>query len=164
MCTDFTNINKACPKEDDVKKITFVTECGIYCWKMMAFGLKNVGGTYQRMVNKLFSTEISWNMNIYVDDMLIKSREAEDHEANLKESFENLRRNKIRLNLDKCVFGVTSAKFLGNMIIQRVIEPNPDNIAAVHAMQSPKTQKAQRLTRRIAALTRFIRGSELAHV
>ncbi|GAA0153685.1 hypothetical protein LIER_11861 [Lithospermum erythrorhizon] len=96
--------------------------------------------------------------------MLIKSREAEDHEANLKESFENLRRNKIRLNLDKCVFGVTSAKFLGNMIIQRVIEPNPDNIAAVHAMQSPKTQKAQRLTRRIAALTRFIRGSELAHV
>ncbi|GAA0149402.1 hypothetical protein LIER_08583 [Lithospermum erythrorhizon] len=63
----------------------------------MAFGLKNVGATYQRIVNKVFSTQIGRSMEIYVDDMLIKSREATDHESNLKESFENLRRYNLRL-------------------------------------------------------------------
>ncbi|GAA0168663.1 hypothetical protein LIER_23330 [Lithospermum erythrorhizon] len=66
--------------EEDVEKTAFITEYGIYCWKMMAFGLKNAGTKYQRMVKKLFSTQIGRNMEINVDDMLIKSREAEDHE------------------------------------------------------------------------------------
>ncbi|GAA0168611.1 hypothetical protein LIER_23287 [Lithospermum erythrorhizon] len=64
-------------------------------------------------------------MEIYVDDILINSWEAEDHEANLRESFENVRRNKVRLNPDKCFFGVTSGKFVGYMISQGGIEPNP---------------------------------------
>ncbi|GAA0184181.1 hypothetical protein LIER_31469 [Lithospermum erythrorhizon] len=183
LCTDFTSINKVCPKdcyplpnidrvvdssagynvvdfldafrgyhhifmaEEDVEKTMFVTECGIYCWKVMAFGLKNAGATYKRIVNKVFSTQIGWNMEIYVDDILIKSREAADHEANFRESFNNLRKYKIWLNPDKCVLGVTSDKLLGYMISQQRIEQNPDKIAAIQAMQSPRTQKeAQRLT------------------
>ncbi|GAA0139713.1 hypothetical protein LIER_42594 [Lithospermum erythrorhizon] len=78
--------------EEDVEKTTFVTEYGIYSWKFMPFGLKNFGATYQRMVNKVFSTHIGRNMEIYVCDMLIKSRKASDHEDNLRESFENPRR------------------------------------------------------------------------
>ncbi|GAA0160464.1 hypothetical protein LIER_39048 [Lithospermum erythrorhizon] len=135
--------------DQDVEKTTFITEYGIYCWKVMAFGLKNAGATYQRMVN---TTQIGRNIEISVDDMLIKSREAEDHEANLRKNFENLRKNKLRLNPDKCVFRVTSGKFLGYMIYQRGIEPNPEKISAVQAMQCPKTQTILG----IAALTRFI--------
>ncbi|GAA0155917.1 hypothetical protein LIER_13533 [Lithospermum erythrorhizon] len=96
-------------------------------------------------------------MEIYVDDMLIKSRAEEDHEANLRESFDNLRKYNLRLNLDKCVFVVTFGKFLCYMISQREIEPNPDKIATEQAMQIPWTQKeVQRLTGRIAGLTWFI--------
>ncbi|GAA0144502.1 hypothetical protein LIER_04932 [Lithospermum erythrorhizon] len=192
MCTDFTSISKACPKdcyplpnidtlvdssagyqlvyfldafwgyhhifmvEEDVETTAFIMDYDIYYWKVMAFGLNNPGATYQRMVNKVFSTQIGRNMEIYVDDMLIKNWEAYNHEANLRESFENLRRYTLWLNPNKCVFGVTSGKFMGYMISQSGIEPNPDKIAAVQAMQSPRTQKeVQRLTRRIAALTRF---------
>ncbi|GAA0157483.1 hypothetical protein LIER_14740 [Lithospermum erythrorhizon] len=118
--------------EEDMEKTTFVIEYGIYCWKVMAFGLKNAGATYQRIVNKVFSTQKGRNMEIYVDEILIKSREAADHEANLRESFENLRN-------------------------QRGIEPNLDKIAALQAMQSPQTQKeVQGLAGRIAALAQFI--------
>ncbi|GAA0162399.1 hypothetical protein LIER_18502 [Lithospermum erythrorhizon] len=109
------------------------------------------------MVNKVFCTQIGRNMEIYVDDMLINSREAANHEANIKESFENLRRYNLRLNPDKCVLGVTSMKFLGYMISQRGIDSNPDKIVVVRAMQSPQTQKdVQSLTGRITTLTRLI--------
>ncbi|GAA0170240.1 hypothetical protein LIER_24543 [Lithospermum erythrorhizon] len=86
--------------------------------------------------------------------MLIKIREVDDHEANLRESFDNLRRYKVLLNLNNCVFGVTSRTFLEYMISQRGIEPNLDKIAVVQAMESPKTLKeAQRLTGRMTALS-----------
>ncbi|GAA0160657.1 hypothetical protein LIER_39079 [Lithospermum erythrorhizon] len=143
--------------EEDVDKITFVTKYDIYCWKVMAFGLKNARATYQRMVNKVFSTHIGRNMEIYVDDMLIKIREEGEHETNLHERFDNLRRYKLWLNPDKLVFGMTFGKFPAYMISQRGIEPNPDKIAVVQTMQSPKMHKeVERLTRRIAALARFI--------
>ncbi|GAA0159451.1 hypothetical protein LIER_16221 [Lithospermum erythrorhizon] len=96
--------------------------------------LKNTWATYQLMVNKVLSTQIGRNMEIYVDDMLIKSWDVEDHEANLRESFENVRRKNLKLNANKWVFGVTSGKFLVYMIIQRGIEPNPDKITAIQAM------------------------------
>ncbi|GAA0151265.1 hypothetical protein LIER_10020 [Lithospermum erythrorhizon] len=97
MWTDFTSINKTCMKDcyplPNIDKLVD-SRCGEYrvCnyWKVMAFGLKNEMAKYQRMVNKVFSTQIGRNMEIYVDDMLIKSREVEDHEANLWESFDNL--------------------------------------------------------------------------
>ncbi|GAA0168129.1 hypothetical protein LIER_22915 [Lithospermum erythrorhizon] len=99
----FRGYNYILMAEEDVEKTAFVIECDIYYWQVMAFGLKYVGPTYQRMVNKMFSTQINRNMEIYVDDILIKIREADDPEANLRENFDNLRRYKLWLKPDKCV-------------------------------------------------------------
>ena len=96
-------------------------------------------------------------MEAYVDDMLIKSREARTHLANLQEMFDTLRRYKMKLNPTKCLFGVSFGKFLGFMVSQRGIEANPKKVKAILDMVSPKTVKeVQRLTRRVAALNRFV--------
>ncbi|GAA0166167.1 hypothetical protein LIER_21388 [Lithospermum erythrorhizon] len=92
MCTDFTNINKACPKDCyPLAHIDRLVDSSAG-YKVMAFGLRTVGATYLLMVNKVFSTQSSYNMEIYLEDMLINSQEAADDEANLLESFKNLRR------------------------------------------------------------------------
>ncbi|GAA0174571.1 hypothetical protein LIER_27938 [Lithospermum erythrorhizon] len=100
MCTDFSSINKAFPKDcyplPNIDRLVDSTA-----------GYKNAGAIHQRMVNKVFTTQIGRNMEIYVDDMLIKSQRVADHEANLRESFQNLGKYNIQLNPDNCVFGVT---------------------------------------------------------
>ena len=96
-------------------------------------------------------------MEVYVDDMLVKSREAKTHLTDLQEAFDTLRRYKMKLNLAKCLFGVSSGKFLGFMVSRRGIEVNPENAKVILDMISPKTvKKVQRLTRRVAALNKFI--------
>ena len=123
----------------------------------MPFGLKNVDATYQRLVNTMFAAQIGRTMEVYVDDMLVKSKQADDHVRHLKESFDVLRKYKMKLNPKKCVFGVASGKFLGFMVNQRGIEANPDKIKAILEMTLPKIIKdVQRLTGRIAALNRFV--------
>ena len=82
----------------------------------MPFGLKNVGTTYQRMVDNLFKHQLGRNMEVYVDDMIVKSRTASAHLADLAETFQTLRRFNMRLNPAKCIFGVNSGKFLGFII------------------------------------------------
>ena len=82
----------------------------------MPFGLKNVGATYQRQVNKKFSNQIGRNMEVYMDDMLVKSKEEQTHLDNLRETFATLRQYQMKLNLNKCAFGVASGKFLGFMV------------------------------------------------
>ena len=94
----------------------------------MSFSLKNAGATYQRLMNKIFSHQIGRNVQVYVDDMLVKSKKEEDHLEDLRETFDTLRSYNMKLNLGKCVFGVTAGKFLGFMVFQRGIEPNPDKI------------------------------------
>ena len=84
----------------------------------MSFGLKNAGATYQRLVNQMFSKQIGRNMEVYVDDMLIKSKETKTHLADLQEAFDTLRRNRMKLNPKKCLFGVSSGKFLCFMVSQ----------------------------------------------
>ena len=124
---DFTDLNKACPKdsfpfpridqlvdstaghklltfmdafsgynqikmaEEDQEKTAFITSQGLYCYKVMPFGLKNAGATYQRLVNKMFSRQIGRNMEVYMDDMLVKSKEKPTHLDDLKEMFATLR-------------------------------------------------------------------------
>jgi hypothetical protein len=83
---------------------------------MMPFGLKNVGAIYQRLVNRMFQDQIGRNVEIYVDDMLLKSIQAVDHVADLRETFNTLRQYKMKLNPTKCAFGVSSGKFLGFMV------------------------------------------------
>ena len=82
----------------------------------MPFGLKNVGATYQRLMNKMFTNQIRRNVQVYVNDMLVKSRREDDHLEDLKETFDTLRSYNMKLNLSKCAFGVTAGKFLGFMV------------------------------------------------
>ncbi|XP_065632981.1 uncharacterized protein LOC112035103 [Quercus suber] len=189
MCVDFTDLNKACPKDsfplpridqlvdstaghklltfidafsgynqikmadEDQEKTAFITSQGLYCYNVMPFGLKNAGATYQRLVNKMFVKQIGRNMEVYVDDMLVKSKEEPAHLDDLRETFETLKQYQMKLNPGKCVFGVASGKFLGFMVSQRGIEANPEKVQAIINMASPKTVKeVQKLTGRIAAL------------
>ena len=78
--------------EDDQNKTSFVTSQGLYCYKVMPFGLKNVGATYQRLVNRMFSHQIGRNLEVYVDDMLVQSKDKANHLDNLKETFSILRK------------------------------------------------------------------------
>ena len=123
----------------------------------MPFGLKNVGVTYQRLVNQMFSKQIWRNMEVYVNDMLVKSREAKTHLANLQEAFDTLRRYRMKLNPVKCLFGISSGKFLGIMVSQRGIKANPEKVKAILDMVSPKTVKeVQRLAGQVVALNMFL--------
>ena len=123
----------------------------------MSFGLKNTGATYQRLVNEMFAKLLGKSMEVYVDDMLVKSLRAEQHIQHLDEAFQTLGRYKMKLNPAKCAFGVASGKFLGFMVHQRGIEANPKKIQALLNMRSPvKIKDVQSLTGPIAALNRFI--------
>ncbi|KAM2087084.1 hypothetical protein ACFX1R_024557 [Malus domestica] len=108
---------------------------GLYCYKVMPFGLKNAGATYHRLVNSIFTIQIGKNMEFYVDDMLDKSKHVDQHITNLSETFTILRRYQMRLNPNKCAFCVDSGKFLGFMISQQGIEANPENIKAILDMK-----------------------------
>ena len=127
---------------------------------MMPFGLKNAGATYQRMMSKVFKEQIGRILEVYIDDMIVKTPALGDPVADLEETFGQIRRYDLRLNPNKCTFVVEAGKFLGFMLTNRGIEVNPDKCSAVLKMQSPRTIKeVQQLTGRIAALTRFLPAS-----
>ncbi|KAM1118524.1 hypothetical protein ACFX1X_043275 [Malus domestica] len=153
----YSGYNQILMNPSDQKHTAFTTDKGLYCYKAMPFGLKNAGATYQRLVNSMFAEQIGKSMKVYVDDMLVKSKHAEQHITNLSETFTILKRYQMRLNPNKCAFGVGSGKFLGFMISQRGIEANPEKIKAILDMKEPVTSKdIQSLTGKVAALTRFI--------
>ena len=123
----------------------------------MPFGLKNVGAMYQRLVNQMFNKQIGRNVEVYVDNMLVKSKEEENYLDNLKETFNTFRQYSMKLNPTKCAFGVSSGKFLVFMVSQRGIEGNPEKVRAILEMSSLKTIKeVQSLTGRVAALNKFV--------
>ena len=143
--------------EADQEKTSYVTSQGLFCYKVMPFSLKNAGATYQGLINKMFTQQIRRNVQVYVDDMLVKSRREENHLEDLKETFNTLRSYKMRLNPGKCTFGVTARKFLGFMVSQRGIEANPDKIRAIMEMAPPRNVKeVQNLNGKIAALNRLV--------
>ena len=193
LCIDFTDINKACPKDsfpllridlivdataghellsfmdafsgynqismdpDDQEKTSFVTAQGTYCYRVMLFGLKNAGATYQILVNRMFQNQIGVTMEVYIDDMLVKSTTAKLHIAHLSKAFQILRNYNMKLNPAKCVFGVSAGKFLGFIVNHQGIEANPDKIKVVLDMPSPSgIREVQQLTGRIAALSLFV--------
>lgn len=123
----------------------------------MPFGLKNAGATYQRMMTRMFREKIGCTVEVYIDDMVVKSRKESLHTEDLRGVFEILRRHKLRLNAEKCTFGVGAGKFLGYLISTRGIEANPDQIEAVNRLKPPSNPKeVQVLTGMLAALNRFI--------
>ena len=111
---------------EDWEKTTFVTPTGNYHYKVMPFGLKNAGSTYQRMMTRMFEPQLGKSIEIYVNDMVVKSKVVSKHLGDLDSTFNVLRKHKLRLNASKCSFGVGSDKFLGYMVTYRGIEVNPD--------------------------------------
>ncbi|XP_042976348.1 uncharacterized protein LOC122307503 [Carya illinoinensis] len=110
----------------DEEKTSFITDRGLYCYHIMPFGLKNVGATYQRLVNRMFKEYIGKSMEVYVDDLLIKSKELAQHLVDLRMAFGVLCLYKMRLNPSKCAFGIQSGKFLDFIVSERGIETSPD--------------------------------------
>ena len=139
---------------NDQEKTSFVIAQGTYCYIVMPLGLKNAGATYQRLVNKMFQKQIGTTMEVYIDDMLVKSTTAELHIAHLSEAFQILRNYNMKLNPAKCAFGVSAEKFMGFIVNHLGIEANPDKIKVVLDMPSPSSIKeVQRLIGRITALS-----------
>nr|KYP38892.1 Transposon Ty3-G Gag-Pol polyprotein [Cajanus cajan] len=128
MCVDYTDLNKACPKDSyplpsidrlvhrasghallsflDAYSGSFITDHANYCYRVMPFDLKNAGATYQRLMDKVFHQQIGRNMEVYVDDMVVKTSSAINHVADLAKIFAQVRKHNMRLNPEKCVFGV----------------------------------------------------------
>ena len=127
----FSGYNQIQMAKEDQEKIAFVTNQGLYCYKVMPFGLKNAGAMYQRLVNQMFKKQIGKNVEVYVNDMLVKSKEEEDHLDDLKETFNTLRQYSMKLNPSKCAFGVSLGKFLGFIVSQKGIEANPKKVRAI---------------------------------
>ena len=141
----------------DVEKTTFITSYGLFCYNVMPFGLKNEGATYQRLVTKMFRPLVGKTMEVYIDDMLVKSKEGPDHAKHLQETFELLREYRMKLNPSKCAFGVSVGRFLGFMVTQRGIEANPTQLKAILESLAPASRKEiQQLTGRLAAMRQFI--------
>nr|XP_023914213.1 uncharacterized protein LOC112025760 [Quercus suber] len=142
------------------EKTAFVTPVGNYYYKVMPFGLKNTGSTYQRMMTRMFEPMLGKSIEVYVDDMVVKSKVVSEYFGDLGRTFDVLRKHKLRLNASKCSFSVGSGKFLGYMITHRGIEVDPDQIKAIHNLKPPQNPKeVQKLTGMIAALNRFISRS-----
>ena len=196
MCVDFTDLNKACPKDSyplpsidalvdsaarckllsfldaflrynqikrhpmDEEKTAFMTERSCYCYKVMPFGLKNAGATYQRLMDRVLAPMLGRNVQAYVDDMVVTSPETSKRVADLEELFTTIAKFRLKLNPEKCIFGVEAGKFLGFLLTERGIEANPDKCAAILAIRSLATVKeVQQLTGRMAALSCFVSAS-----
>jgi hypothetical protein len=193
MCVDYTNLNKACPKDPfslpridqvidsiarcellsfvdaysgfhqiplyqpDQIKTSFITPYGAYCYRTMPFGLRNAGATYQRCMQKCMHDQIDKNVQVYVDDAIIKTKESRTLIDDLWETFPNLRRFRMKLNPAKCTFGVPAGKLLGFLVSSQVIEVNPVKICAIERMKPPTDLKeVQKFTGCLAPLSHFI--------
>ena len=146
--------------KEDEEKTAFYTDQGTYCYTKMPFGLKNAGATYQRLVDAAFQTQLGRNLEAYVDDMVIKSKEEREMIADIAETFSNLRRINMKLNPRKCSFGMEEGKFLGYLVTSEGIRANPRKTKAILDMQSPRTlREMQSLNGKLAALNRFLSRS-----
>jgi hypothetical protein len=193
MCTNYTSLNKACPKDpyplpridhivdstsgcdllsfldsysgfhqiqmsrEDRKHTALVTADGLYCYVVMPYGLKNALSTFVRAMSKTFGDLIRDKVEVYVDDIVVKTKRGSTLVEDLTLVFDRLRATRTRLNPDKCVFGVSAGKLLGFLVSYRGIEANPENIKAIEVMRLPaRIKDVQRLTGSLAALSRFI--------
>ena len=142
---------------EDEDKTAFITPNATYCYTAMPFGLKNAGATFQRTANKIFKSQIGKNLEVYVDDMLVKSRSFQGHLQDLLEIMQVIHQYGIKLNPKKSMFAFQKGKFLGHIVSREGIQPNPSKLKAISDMISPQNVKeVQRLTGRIIALSRFI--------
>jgi hypothetical protein len=177
MCIDYTNLNKACPKDPyplpridqivdstsgcdllsfidaysgfhqikmamaDRKHIAFIIVDGFYCYVVMPYGLLNALSTFAPAMNITLGDLIREIVEVYVDDIIVNTREANSLLENLAQVFDKLRATCTKLNPEKCVFGVSTGKLLGFLVSHRGIEANPDKIRAIEAMRPPAQLK-----------------------
>ncbi|GJU96966.1 reverse transcriptase domain-containing protein [Tanacetum coccineum] len=127
--------------ESDEEKTAFHTSQGVYCYTKMPFGLKNAGATYQRLVDRAFDSQVGQNIEVYVDDLVIKSHTKAELPRNIDKTFRTLRKINMKLNPKKCTFGAVEGMFLGYMIGPKGIKPYPDKTKAVLQLPSPQTIK-----------------------
>ncbi|KAM1666585.1 hypothetical protein ACFX2K_046163 [Malus domestica] len=123
---------------EDEELTAFRTPKGIYCYKVMPFGLKNAGATYQRVMQNIFNDMLHKNVECYVDDVVVKTKKRSDHLKDLRVVFERLRKYNLKMNPLKCAFGVTSGKFLGFIVKHRGIEVDQSKIKAIQSMPEPR--------------------------
>jgi hypothetical protein len=177
VCIDFTDLNKACLKDnfplpridtlvdqaaesemlsfldcfsgyhqiwmrkEDEEFTSFITPFGTYCFVRMAEGLHNAGTTFVRMTSTVLKSQIGKNLLAYIDDIVVKSKKRQDHIQDLQETFSNLRKGNLKLNLKKYTFGVQKGKILGCIISAKGIDPNPDKVQAILNMRIPENIK-----------------------
>ena len=126
---------------DDQEKTTFVTHIRNYHYKVMPFGLKNAETTYQRMMTRMFKPQLGKNIEISIDNVVVKSKTESKHVNDLGDIFGILRRHKLHLNASKCSFGARPGRFLGYMVAHRGIEVNLDQIKAINDLQPSRNPK-----------------------
>ena len=137
-----------------------MTPIGNYHYKVLPFGLKNAESTYQRMITRMFEPQLGKSIEVYIDDMVVKSKVVSEYMGDLEVIFDILRKHKLLLNASKCSFGVGSGKFLCYMVTHRGIEVSPDQIKAIQNLQPPRNPKeVQKLIGMIAVLNQFISRS-----
>jgi hypothetical protein len=144
-------------KESDQLATSFITSFGMFCYITMSFGLRNAGATYQRCMQHVFGDHIGRTVEAYVDDIVVKTRQANDLVGDLGIAFGCLRANGVQLNSEKCVFGVPRGMLLGYIVSQRGIEANPEKVTALERMGPIRDFKGvQKVLGCLAALSRFI--------
>ncbi|XP_070018068.1 uncharacterized protein [Nicotiana sylvestris] len=143
--------------EEDVEKTAFITQWGVYCYKIIPFGLKNAGATYMRAMTTIFHDMIHKEIEVYVNEVIVKSKRAVDHITYLRKFFDRLRRYNLKLNPAKCVFKVPVGKLLGFIIIHREIELDPSKVKAIQELPLPKSKKdVMSFLGRLNYISRFI--------
>jgi hypothetical protein len=144
-------------KESDQLATSFITPFGMYYYVTTPFGLRNVGATYQRCMQHIFGDHIRRTVEAYVDDIVVKTRKADNLVNDLRVAFDCLRANEVKLNPEKCVFGVPRGMLLGYIVSQRGIEPNPEKVTTLERMGPIQDLKGvQKVLGCLAALSRFI--------
>nr|GEZ59180.1 reverse transcriptase domain-containing protein [Tanacetum cinerariifolium] len=156
MCVDFTDLNKACPQDcyplpeidwkveslsADEEKTAFHIGQRVYCYTKMPFGLKNAGATYQRLMDKAFKSQMGRNIEVYVDDLVVKSHTEVEMVRDIEETFQTLCKINMKLNPKKCSFGLAEGVFFGYVITPEGIKPFLDKTTAVLQLPSPQTIK-----------------------
>jgi hypothetical protein len=145
--------------KEDVSKMTFrcLGFVGLFEWIVMTFGLKNISATYQRAMNLIFHDLLGVILEVYIDDIVVKSAGFDKHMANLRLAFERMKRYGLKMNPMKCAFGVTAGKFLGFIIHEKGIQIDPKKIESLERVTEPTCKKdVQKLLRKINNLRRFI--------
>ncbi|GKA86847.1 reverse transcriptase domain-containing protein [Tanacetum coccineum] len=147
--------------KEDGEKTTFITSQGIFYYSKIPFGLKNARATYQRLVDKVFQKQIGRNLEVYVDDLVIKSCTEYEIIRDIEETFKTLREINMKLNSKKYTFGIEEGMFLGYKVNTKGIKVCPDKVEAVLRLSSPKCLKdVQKLNGKLTSLNRFLSKSK----